>query len=338
MLSSGQLPYIVAGMFLMTLQPILVKLSQDDTNKIVYSAVSATLLTELLKLGISSTLFILEGKGRPSEWNMRDAIRYAIPAIIYFVNNNLVFKILDRVDAPTFQLLSQLKIVFTGVLFRICLGRKLNAFQYLAIWQLACGAAVSQIQIKCNNSDERSSLLGLLLSVVSCMLSALGGIYSEKLLKEKPVGGFHFQNIQLYLWGILFNLLGTRLSNGSTLDRSSDSLFKGFGFWAYLVVINNALNGLVISAILKYADNIARVYSHSAAMLLTMVISVLFFKREPTPQLFLAIVIVTASGLQYNIKIEQVVDQLALQATDSEMKRQSGKRSPGHLHVAVDEK
>lgn len=43
------------------------------------------------------------------------------------------------------------------------------------------------------------------------------------------------------------------------------------------MILNNALNGLAISAILKYADNIARVYAHSAAMLTTMVCSVALF-------------------------------------------------------------
>jgi hypothetical protein len=33
------------------------------------------------------------------------------------------------------------------------------------------------------------------------------------------------------------------------------------------VVLCNALNGLAISAVLKYADNIARVYAHAIAMI-----------------------------------------------------------------------
>ena len=40
----------------------------------------------------------------------------------------------------------------------------------------------------------------------------------------------------------------------------NDGIFRDFNFWTIAVVLNNALNGLAISAILKYADNIVRVF------------------------------------------------------------------------------
>lgn len=40
-----QLPFILAGVVLMTLQPILVTLSQDASGKFQYSTISSTLLT-----------------------------------------------------------------------------------------------------------------------------------------------------------------------------------------------------------------------------------------------------------------------------------------------------
>ena len=64
-----------------------------------------------------------------------------IPAFIYFVNNNVVFFILKLVDPVTFQLLSQLKTIFTGLLFRLFLQRRLSAIQYTALITLACGTA-----------------------------------------------------------------------------------------------------------------------------------------------------------------------------------------------------
>merc|ERR1719188_1695160 len=88
-------------------------------------------------------------------------------------------------------------------------------------------------------------------------------------------------------------------------------LFSGYNSWAVAVVLNNAFNGLAISAILKYADNIARVYAHAAAMLLTMVLSVLLFGENPTPQLIIAVAIVAASAVQYNLKPEQLMEAAA---------------------------
>lgn len=249
------------------------------------------------------------------DFSYSEFFQFAIPAAIYCVNNNLVFAILLHVDSTTFQLLSQLKTVFTGLLFRIFLARELSPIQWLAIVQLAGGTATSQIPTCAGaaGADGGSSYAGLVLSVLSCVLSAFGGIYSEKLLKDKPKDSIHWQNIQLYGWGVALNfggslLLGRSLGGGA-LDSAAAGrgLTTGFNGWAWAVVANNALNGLAISAILKYADNIARVYAHACAMLVTMVLSIFLFDQTPTPQLLIAIGLVGASAVQYNLKLEDAV-------------------------------
>ena len=124
----------------------------------------------------------------------------------------------------------------------------------------------------------------------------------KKPLKDNVTASIHWQNLQLYAWGILFNLLGAFAHDPGAL-RSG--LFGGYNVWAVMVVINNALNGLAISAILKYADNIARVYAHAAAMVLTVLISVPLFGQKPTPQLVIAIGMVGASAVQYSVPQSQ---------------------------------
>ncbi|KAJ1639587.1 nucleotide-sugar transporter-domain-containing protein [Pavlovales sp. CCMP2436] len=304
-----QLPYILAGIVLMTLQPVLVTLSQNAQGHLDYSPISSTLLTESAKIGIS--LVMLCSSKAPVSVSGAEMLQYAVPAFIYFVNNNLVFVILGHVDATTFQLLSQLKTVFTGILFRVFLSRHLSIFQYLAIVQLACGTATSQIPL-CSGPAQvegRSSALGVLLSVLSCLLSAFGGIYSEKLLKDKPKDSIHWQNIQLYSWGIAFNLLGVAVQKGS--NPLGSGFFGGLRGWAWAVILNNALNGLAISAILKYADNIARVYAHACAMLVTMVLSIFLFAQTPSAQLLVAIAMVSASAVQYNLRQPEPVSAAA---------------------------
>mmetsp|Transcript_11433 Transcript_11433/g.34528 ORF Transcript_11433/g.34528 Transcript_11433/m.34528 type:complete len:348 (-) Transcript_11433:48-1091(-) len=306
MLDKKQLPFILAGVFLMTLQPLLVALSQNSEGKLEYSPMSSTLLSELGKM-VLSVAFLFSGPGRSAQVKLerREVMEYSVPALIYFINNNLNFIILTHVSATTFQLLSQLKTVFTGLLFRFFLSRHLTFYQYVAIWQLACGTAVSQLPpclagSSASSSGMSSSTIGFLMSIVSCILSAFGGIYSEKLLKNKPNDSIHWQNIQLYAWGVVFNLLGMFLNSG--LDLFKTGFFKGYNFWAWVVVLNNALNGLAISAILKYADNIARVYAHACAMLVTMVLSIFLFGQTPTPQLVIAVAGVAASAVQYSYK------------------------------------
>ena len=234
-----------------------------------------------------------------------------------------------------------MKTIFTGLLFRVFLGRHLSGAQYLALVTLACGTATSQIPSAAHPLGH-ASVHGLILSLVSCALSAFGGIYSEKLLKKRPSASIHWQNMQLYAWGVAFNALGFAIKDGGSLANGWSTGYESG--WAWAVVLCNACNGLAISAVLKFADNIARVYAHAIAMVATMLVSVrLFaapitplslpislsvpdqvrlFAAPITPQLIIAIVLVGTSTLQYNLPKPALLGEWdAVGAKDEESKQ-----------------
>ncbi|KAL3929035.1 MAG: hypothetical protein SGPRY_002132 [Prymnesium sp.] len=125
-----------------------------------------------------------------------------------------------------------------------------------------------------------------------------------QLLKGRPTTSIHWQNVQMYIWGVLFNFIGAYLKDGAEIR--DHGILGGFTMTAWSVVVCNALNGLAISAVLKFADNIARVYAHAIAMMLTMSISVQLFGSPVTPQLVIAVVLVATSTLQYNLPSEAI--------------------------------
>jgi len=307
MFGREQAPFTITAALLMSLQPILVTLSKNDFGGFDYSVPGSTMLSEALKLVISLGLLahgLLRGQIASilHEDSLCEFFSYMLPAAIYFINNNCIFFILQAVDPTTFQLLSQMKTIFTGLLFRIFLKRRLTAVQYLALVTLACATAVSQLpssRHKDRGVQAAAPMLGALLSVFSSLLSALGGIYNEKLLKGRPTTSIHWQNIQMYIWGVGFNAIGAWMKDHEALTQRG--VLAGFGVAATSVVVCNALNGLAISAVLKYADNIARVYAHAIAMMLTMAASIALFKAPVTPQLLLAVVLVATSTFQYNL-------------------------------------
>ena len=189
MFAKEQAPFTCAASFFMTLQPILVSLSKNGRGGFDYSMPASTLLSEGLKLGISGTLLVSSCFQKPikilHEESLTEFVSYMVPGVIYFLNNNMIFLILQAVDPTTFQLLSQLKTIFTGLLFRIFLNRRLSYVQWLALVTLACGTAVSQIPTVAPKGSRRAelasqALAGVGLSVLSSFLSACGGIYNEK--------------------------------------------------------------------------------------------------------------------------------------------------------------
>ena len=149
--------------------------------------------------------------------------------------------------------------------------RRLTDLQMLAIVLLTCGTATSQIGTSaCDKDGASSSSVGVAAAVLTCLLSALGGVYSERLMKhDAKAHSIHLQNVLLYAWGVIFNFLAMLGGDGTRVLRGG--LLQGYTNLVWLLVLNNAFNGLAISAILKYTDNIVRVFAHAAAMMCTMV-------------------------------------------------------------------
>jgi len=289
---------------LMTLQPILVALTKVN-GKYLYVQVSTTFIAEVVKFVLSG-LFYLGLPSRAKTHHMltlRNLAPFAIPGAIYFVNNNLIFIILAYVNSTTYQILSSLKTVFTGILFRVILKHKLGDLQMLAIVLLTCGTATSQIGTAAAPCEGQaaapSSRIGVAAAVLTCVLSAFGGVYSERLMKQDArAHSIHLQNMLLYLWGVGFNLLALVGGDGGRILQSG--LVDGYTLTVWLLVLNNALNGLAISAILKYTDNIVRVFAHAAAMMLTMILEVGLFGATPTPQLLISATVVACAVYLYN--------------------------------------
>lgn len=311
-----QVTFMLGGAVMMTIAPMLAALSLNSEGKYDYSVVSAVFFSEMGKLVLSSAFLYVEVaaaggvKGNNPRFAMNAAsfkslLLYAVPAAIYFVNNLLSVYALQYISVTDNQVLSQLKIVCTAVLFRVIMGKELSAYQWISILQLTCGCATSQLPsagaAAPSQQQHDSSMLGAMMTLASCGLSSLAGIYSEQLLKGSS-DSIHWQNIQLYSWGVVFNLAGMFVQDSAEISQKG--LLGGYNGFTVAYVVSTALNGLVISAILKYADNIVRVYAHSLAMVVTMVLYTIFFHHPPTVQLLLGLVMVVTSMVQYNMKVE----------------------------------
>ncbi len=99
---------------------------------------------------------------------------------------------------------------------------------------------------------------------------------------------------------MLFNGLALAIKDRKDIVENG-GLFSGYTFIVLLLIINNSLVGLAISAILKFANNLVRVFAHTAAMLLTMLLETLFMGVAMSPQLATSIMIVTGSAYLYNV-------------------------------------
>ncbi|GMP43712.1 hypothetical protein CsSME_00012971 [Camellia sinensis var. sinensis] len=238
---------------------------------------------------------------------------YPIPSIIYVIHNNVQFATLTFVDPSTYQIMGNLKIVTTGILFRMFLKRKLSNLQWMAIVLLAVGTTTSQAkgcgEASCDSLFS-SPIQGYMLGILSACLSALAGVYTEFLMKKNN-DSLYWQNVQLYTFGAIFNMARLLLDDfrgGFHRGPWWQRLFNGYSITTWMVVLNLCSTGLLVSWLMKYADNIVKVYSTSMAMLLTMVLSTLLFTFRPTLQLFLGIIICMMSLHMYFAPVNMLLD------------------------------
>lgn len=280
---------------------ILVKYSGSQKgSQYKYNPTSVVLVAELLKFFISfigayrSNLIDSEFFNKYID---QDFWKYGVPAFIYVVQNNLVFYCLMYMNVTAYTILSQLKILTTGVFFCFILKKKLTNLQWVSLLLLCVGCATTQLSSGEGETFSVSST-GLILLGIIVSLSALAGVINEFLLKNVGKGAnsnLHIQNMKLYFFGIVINILASLYT-----VTNITQLFIGYNFLAFSISFMLAITGLAVSAAMKYANVIVKTFAASLAMVLTSVVSILLFNFTPTLTLWDGIIIIACALYSYN--------------------------------------
>ena len=152
---------------------------------------------------------------------VRTAVLFVVPSVIYVLHNNIHFLFLKYVDPATYQILGNLKIVTTGLLFRVFLKRRLSKLKWIALVMLLVGATTSQIG-GCDGHALSAPVAGYFFGILSAFMSAFAAVYSEYIMKRNN-DSLYWQNAQLYFFGVVFHFL----------TRTGPDNRTGFhhGFW-----------------------------------------------------------------------------------------------------------
>uniref|UniRef100_A0A672T5A1 UDP-N-acetylglucosamine transporter-like n=1 Tax=Sinocyclocheilus grahami TaxID=75366 RepID=A0A672T5A1_SINGR len=241
-----------------------------------YLASSAVVCAEVLKIAACMLLVFREHSFSVRALNrvLKEEIinkplltlKLAIPSGIYTLQNNLLYVALSNLDAATYQVTYQLKILTTALFSVSMLGKILGIYQWLSLVILMTGIALVQQE----DLTAGSQLMGLLAVLVACFSSGFAGVYFEKILKESKQSVW-IRNIQLGLFGLIFGLGGVFAYDGERVQENG--LFQGYNHVTWTVVALQALGGLVIAAVIKYADNILKGFATSISIILSTLIS-----------------------------------------------------------------
>ena len=237
-----------------------------------------------------------QGESLSSLLNVRQFGASAVPALLYLVQNNLIFFAMGRVDAPTFQVLYQSKVVLTAVLSVLLLGRRLRTRQWLALALLTAGIVAVQRANEHGGGKAKGGgggggggvagagaaahggvtaavVAGSLACLAGAACSSLAGVYFEKILKNQALSMWA-RNWQLSCVSVVLGFGGLVASPDWARVRA-DGPFVGFTGLTLLVVLLQACGGLIVSSVIKYLDAIAKNFASAASMMCVALLSVL---------------------------------------------------------------
>lgn len=188
--------------------------SQKPDRTEQYMPVVAVTVNEIMKFS-TCLLVVMCDKNfhtilKESFFDLKDYILTAVPALLYFVQNNLLYFAVSRLDTAVFQVTYQLKILTTAIFSVLILSRKLTKKQWLALLLLVPGVALVQLsarrdshgsnsdasdeqhtqtELHAQSSDHHANFFrqasGLAAILAACITSGFAGVFFEKVLKGK---------------------------------------------------------------------------------------------------------------------------------------------------------
>jgi UDP-galactose transporter len=293
-----------------------------------YHASTSVLLNEVIKLSISASVALYEiytnlSPGTPavalfqelfSTVFANESWKLAVPAALYTLQNSLQYVAVSNLDAATFQVTYQLKILTTAIFSVMLLGRVLSLKRWASLGLLIVGVAIVQMpqqappppelttedvtgaadvarrvvrSLVAKRDDEldhpeMNRSVGLIAVLISCALSGLAGVLFEKILKQSAVVGNNkpvslwIRNCQLSFWSLFPALfLGVLWVDGQSIAK--DGFFAGYNWVVWTAIGFQAAGGLIVALVIKYADNIAKNFATSISIVISALASAYFF-------------------------------------------------------------
>jgi len=209
-----------------------------------------------------------------------DCIKVMVPAVLYLIQNNLQYFAASKLDAATYQVTYQMKIITTAIFSVIILNRTLFKHQWVSIFLLAFGIALVQFPTGDSGSKNienamADKIFGLIGVIIACILSGIAGVYFEKILKKSKVS-LWARNVQLSLFSVIPGyFIGVVLLDGETLKENG--FFGGYTRWTLYAILLQAFGGILVAVVVKYADNILKGFATSLSIILSCTISYFAF-------------------------------------------------------------
>ncbi|XP_029032440.1 UDP-galactose translocator isoform X9 [Osmia bicornis bicornis] len=224
----------------LTLQNAIVGLSMRyarTRSGDMFLSSTAVVMAEVVKLVTCLILVLLEeGNLQKFFYSLEssivkqpiDTLKVCVPSLLYIIQNNLLYVSASNLDAATYQVTYQLKILTTAFFAVVILKRSLRNTQWGALVLLIIGVVLVQLaqssETTLPSGIEQNHLIGFSAALSACFLSGFAGVYFEKILKDSNKSVW-MRNVQLSLLSLPFGLMTCFINDGATLKKQGH--YKG---------------------------------------------------------------------------------------------------------------
>lgn len=304
--------------------------TSQSPDQPLYLASTAVFFMEVIKLVVCLT--ITAGQAAPSGSSLSkelyhhvlqapmEMLKLTVPSLLYTIQNNLLYLALTNLDAATYQVCYQLKILTTALFSAVLLNRKFSRQKWFALVVLTVGVAIVQVSgsgdqhsepnkhdgdqdTVSNNvaadaeNNSHNRMIGLLAVLCAACTSGFSGVYFERILKGSRTS-LWIRNVQMGLPSVVMAYITVWVKDGATIQ--TQGWFGGYRPLVWTVVCFQATGGLIVATVVKYADNVLKVFAMSFSIVLSCIVSAFLFDFHPSLSFLVGASLVVTATVMYS--------------------------------------
>lgn len=249
--------------------------------------------------------FHLGGLASPRAKVVLREAHFVLPSVLYTLQQVFFWLALQYMDPPTYQVMNNAKLVFTGTMQHAVLKQLLSPRQQGSLVLLAGGIVTTQVSGKTLGQLFALPPQAYAFSLATSFSAAAANVWLAYLYKHSGTT-FHLVNARLYAWGCALRVGALLINAGGRLGPAWEGMFAGFDAAAIVLLLLGSVGHIVTGAVVKYHSAVAKSYSAAAAIPLTALLSWALFGKQPAarfllgaPAVCIAIVLYTTPGKQH---------------------------------------
>jgi len=142
---------------------------------------------------------------------------------------------------------------------------------------LTIGVSIVQISGntgQSNTEESQKRFVGLIAVLCAACTSGFSGVYFEKILKGSKTS-LWIRNVQMGLPSVLVAIITVYLKDSANIAKQG--FLGGYSPIVWTVVTVQAVGGLIVAVVVKYADNVLKVFATSFSIVVSCILSSIFF-------------------------------------------------------------